>query len=250
MTGARTEVGVLLVAGGGTRLGEAVPKCLVSLAGQTMLRRAVSLLAEAGVEEIVLATGYREDLIREAMHDAPLPFRICTNARWSETQNAVSLALCRREVLGRSFFKLDGDVVFRPEVLERLALAGTDAALSVAVDRGAVLGDEEMKVRADGAHILEFGKGLSPTESAGESIGIERIDASIGARLFDALDRAIAAGRTSVYYEDIYNDLIGEGLAPALVDVSDLPWTEVDTPEDRARAEALLRTGLGAWDAA
>jgi choline kinase len=107
-----------------------------------------------------------------------------------------------------------------------------------------------MKVRADGAHILGFGKGLSPTESAGESIGIERIDASIGARLFDALDRAIAAGRTSVYYEDIYNDLIGEGLAPALVDVSDLPWTEVDTPEDRARAEALLRTGLGAWDAA
>ncbi|RYE80403.1 MAG: hypothetical protein EOO74_02190 [Myxococcales bacterium] len=71
MTTETTEVGVILVAGVGSRLRPLTddrPKALVEVGDETMLGRAVRLLLEHGVRELVLATGYREDAVRAARH--------------------------------------------------------------------------------------------------------------------------------------------------------------------------------------
>ena len=60
--------------------------------------------------------------------------------------------------------------------------------------------------------------------------------------LFDALARASAHGRVDVYYEALYGELITAGVEARLVDVTDLPWTEVDTLDDLAHARGLLIT--------
>ena len=234
----RPETAILLVAGLGRRLGSDLPKCLVPLGdGTTLLQRAAHALASAGVERLVLATGHREEAIAEAARELPLPCELRRNPDYDRTQNAVSLWHCREAVRGEPFYKLDGDVLFRPEVIERLAAC--PAPVAVALDRAASLGDEEMKVLVQDGRIVAFGKGLDPSRAHGETLGIERFDAASGARLFAALEAAVAAGRTDIYYEDVYGDLVAEGIAFAPVDVSDLPWTEVDTPEDLARARSL-----------
>jgi choline kinase len=152
----------------------------------------------------------------------------------------VSLALCREAVADRAFFKLDGDVVFESQVLSRLDACS--AALAVAVDAGRMLDAEAMKVSVVGDEISAFGKGISLADSAGESIGIERIHRDFAGTLFDALDDTIRAGRRDRYYEDVYSDLIAAGKVRATaVAVSDLPWTEVDTFEDLERARGLIR---------
>lgn len=242
-------VAVLLCAGIGSRLRPLTddrPKCLVDVgpdggSGETILGRAVRLLVDAGVREIVCATGYREDAVRRALAGAPVPVSYCPNPAYDRTQNSVSLLLCREAIAGRAFYKLDGDVLFHPDILARLARS--DAALAVAVERRADLGDEEMKVLAEGTRIRAFGKKLDPRSSAGESIGIERVGASMVSSLFDALSRARDAGRTELYYEDVYGELVAGGLDAELVDVTDLAWTEIDTPDDLARARALVRSG-------
>jgi choline kinase len=194
------------------------------------------------VRRLVLATGYRADAIRAALSACPLEVTFCHSPEFASTQNSVSLHLCAGALRGRSFFKLDGDVLFRPEVLARLEAAA--APLVVAVDRRDDLGAEEMKVTADSdGRITAFGKELPPEASAGESIGIERIDAAVSDALFDALARASAAGRVDLYYEAIYAELIATGIDARLVDVSDLPWTEVDTLDDLAHARALVAAG-------
>jgi choline kinase len=239
-----TRTAVILVAGIGSRLRPLTddrPKALVDVGGETILARAVRLLHAHGVERIVLATGYREDSVRRALEGAPVELAFCPNPRFDTTQNAVSLALCEEALGSRSFFKLDGDVVFDGEVLERLD--ASDAPLAMAVDRTRRTDAEAMKFRvADGDRIVELGKHILLDRAAGESIGIERLDAACVQTVFDGLRAAMTAGRTHLYYEDVYSELIDRGrLQAAAVDVGDLPWTEIDDLADLERARALLR---------
>jgi choline kinase len=245
-----TRVAVILAAGIGSRLRPLTddrPKVLVPIGagGETVLSRAVRMLSEHGVERLVIATGYRDDRVIDALRSADLGLELafCKNPRYDSTQNSVSLALCRDAVGGQAFFKLDGDVVFQPEVLARLDRTDPSAAaLAVAVDARRPLDAEAMKVRLGvGRRIAQFGKQIPLAEAAGESIGIERIAASAVEPLFDALDARIAHGQVDLYYEDVYSELIGLAVISAeAVEVGDLPWTEIDTPDDLERARALI----------
>jgi choline kinase len=243
---ARTTTAVILVAGLGARLRPLTddrPKALMDLGGETILGRALRLLSAHGIERVVLATGYREDAVRDAVVCLGLNCEFVRNPAYDSTQNSVSLAACAHALQGRAFFKLDGDVVFQPDVLERLD--ESSAELSVAVDRSRVADEEAMKVRLGGgpsSHVIgAFGKAISLTESGGESIGIERLSARAGSVLFEALAENVQRGRLDAYYEDVYSELIGQGKIVAhAVDVGDLPWTEVDTLEDLQRARALV----------
>ena len=244
----KTTVAVILVAGIGSRLRPITddrPKALVDLGGETILGRTVRLLASYGVRKVILATGYREDAVRIAMQAAPILVEYCRNPEFDRTQNSVSLALCREALGPEAFFKLDGDVVFQRQVLERLDASA--AELAVAVDAGRMVDAEAMKVtlsRPGALEISAFGKGIELAQSAGESIGIERISSACSAKLFPALDAAIAVGETGLYYEDVYSRLIGAGVLRAeAVPVADLPWTEVDDFSDLERARAMVRGG-------
>lgn len=238
----RTRTAVILVAGIGSRLRpltDGIPKALVDVAGSSIVARALLALRRYGVNRLVLATGYREEALRRALEETPLEVVYRRNTEYETTQNSVSLALCRDELAGTAFFKLDGDVLFDPEILTRLD--ENPAAISVAVDRGVVLDAEAMKVKAtaDG-RIVAFGKGIPVQDAAGESIGIERVSPAASAPLFDALDAARSRGETHLYYEDVYGRLIDGGLSASLVDVSGLRWCEVDAPEDLERARTLF----------
>ena len=139
----KTTAAVILVAGIGSRLRPITddrPKALVDLGGETILGRAVRLLAEYGVRKVVLATGYRDEAVQAAMRSAPpaLTIEYCKNPAFDRTQNSVSLALCRSLVGSEAFFKLDGDVVFQrwraqsfkriENVISRAAVIGTARA--------------------------------------------------------------------------------------------------------------------------
>lgn len=235
-----TKTAVILVAGVGERLRPLTndrPKALMELGGETILGRAIRLLTAHGVQEIVLATGYREDQIRRKVQDLGVKIELVPNPEYQSTQNSVSLLACRRALADKSFFKLDGDVVFRSEVLTRLA--NSSAPLSVATDASRSLDEEAMKVRIEAGRIRAFGKHLEQAHA--ETIGVECLSASAGVRVFDAIERAVAAGQKSLYYEDFYSELIrADELDAEAVDVSDLPWAEVDTPEDLERARELV----------
>ena len=244
----KTTSAVILVAGIGSRLRPITddrPKALVDLGGETILGRTVRLLASYGVRKVVLATGYREDAVRAAMQGTPLIVEYCRNPEFDRTQNSVSLALCRSALGSDAFFKLDGDVVFQRQVLERLDASASE--LAVAVDSGRMVDAEAMKVTLSSVapgRIEAFGKGIALARSAGESIGIERIASSVSSTLFDALAQVIAAGETGLYYEDVYSQLIAAGALNAeAVAVSDLPWTEVDDYTDLERARQLVASG-------
>jgi choline kinase len=240
-----TRVAVILAAGIGSRLRPLTddrPKALVSVGDGTILSRAVDALAGAGVERLVVASGYREDALRRALTNAPFEVIYRANPRYDSTQNSVSLALCRDALEGEAFYRLDGDVVFDPEILARLD--AEPASIATMVDFERHLDEEAMKVEigAGSRTIRAFGKGIPLSRSAGESIGIERISGAAAKPLFDALDSAVNAGETQLYYEDVYSRLIAAGMDAVAIDVRGLRWCEIDSAEDLEHARTLFRT--------
>jgi choline kinase len=232
---------IILAAGVGSRLRpltDDIPKCLVSLGSETILARMVRLLTEAGVGELVVSTGFEATKIHGALGRSPIPVRFVHNPDYASTQNVVSLWRALAVIERGAVIKLDGDVVFDGGLLARIMVAPGDA--QVLVDDAEAPPAEAMKVVTEGGFVRRFGKGLDARAAAGESIGIERFNEDSRGVLGAALGRAVAAGRRDVYYEDVYNDLVGEGLAMACVSTQGCAWTEVDDLADLARARTLF----------
>jgi bifunctional UDP-N-acetylglucosamine pyrophosphorylase / glucosamine-1-phosphate N-acetyltransferase len=60
---------IVLAAGKGTRMRSELPKVLVPVAGQPMVRYVLEALRAAGVPRVVVVVGYRADLVREELKD-------------------------------------------------------------------------------------------------------------------------------------------------------------------------------------
>ncbi len=58
---------VIMAAGKGTRMKSELPKVLHEVLGKTMIQRDVDNLKAAGAERIIVITGYRHELVEEAM---------------------------------------------------------------------------------------------------------------------------------------------------------------------------------------
>lgn len=62
---------VLLAAGSASRLGGR-PKCLLELGGVPLIRRQLTALAGAGIDEVVVVTGHHAELVEPAVRDLPV----------------------------------------------------------------------------------------------------------------------------------------------------------------------------------
>ena len=95
----RVRVGaILLAAGEGSRMG-GVPKALIELQGIPLINRQLIALSGAGVDEVVVVTGYRHNLVEPLVEQFPV--RIARNLN-PETGQASSVRL-GLEALGANF---------------------------------------------------------------------------------------------------------------------------------------------------
>ncbi|MDY0000844.1 MAG: phosphocholine cytidylyltransferase family protein [Polyangia bacterium] len=235
---------VILAAGVGSRLRpitDHTPKGLVRVAGRPILDYALEAFYKAGIGEVLVVTGHLHGQIEAHLQGASIPCRTIYNPRFDTANNYYSLLLCEEAVGREAFVKVDSDLVFLPSVLVRLLSAQAD--LSVACDAGVALGEEEMKLQVDEGSGLVTGvsKKLLPAACVGESIGMEVVSAGFSKALFDELRAMDAEGFTDGYYEDAYHRIAQRGGADIrAVDVTGLPWSEIDDASDLERASALF----------
>ena len=122
--------GIILAAGRGARLtggNNDMPKCLVTLDGETLLSRNIRLLRNAGVDEVVVVVGCAADTVRRTCHGV----EFVENARFAQTNSLYSLWLSR-ELLGDGFVVMNCDVLVHPQLVTDLLTARHDDALLIA----------------------------------------------------------------------------------------------------------------------
>jgi choline kinase len=234
---------VILAAGVGTRLKpltDHTPKGLVEVAGTPIIGHSLEAFYRAGIKEAILVTGHLHEQIEAFARQQPLPCTCVYNPRYDTANNYYSLLVAEKALGGEGFVKVDSDLVFRPAVLSRMLSAEAD--LCIGCDPTVQLGAEEMKLLVDEAgQIRGCSKQLDPAACVGESIGMEKIDASFSQTLFDELRAMDGEGFTDAYYEDAYHRLGQRGGNDIrAVDVAGLPWAEIDDAEDLAKANALF----------
>lgn len=231
---------VILAAGYDGRLRPQVdhaPKALLPVAGVPILRRTLTLLLRAGVDQVVIVVGHLHLHIRAAVARwfPHLDVTFVENADHATTSTAASLALAAPHVGARPFFLVDGDVVFDAEVLTRLFDGGPDA---IAVRSVGSLGLEEVKVTADASdRVVALGKDVPIRGAMGESVGIQLLSAATARKLFAAL---AASPHGDAYYEAFLQQLVDDGVALHAVDLGSLYACEIDTPDDLRIADEQL----------
>jgi choline kinase len=242
-------IGLVLAAGAGRRLRphtDHVPKTLLPVAGEvTILDIALRNLAAAGLTDVVVIVGYAAGAIAdraaelERCHGVVL--ELVHNDRAEEWNNAYSLWLAR-EHFGSGVLMVNGDTV-HPASVERAVLGARKpdlaADLILAVDTVKKLGDEEMKVVADGRGLLaRITKQMDPAEAYGEYIGVSLIEPAAAIALADALE-ATWRRDPNLYYEDGFQELADRGGAVVLEPIGEVEWVEVDNHVDLSRAREI-----------
>lgn len=226
---------VILAAGCGKRLGAEArggPKCLLEVGGRTLAAHQLAALAEVGIDDVCLVVGYGAEKVRAELGGR---CHLILNARWAETNSLYSLWLAREWVRGESFV-VNSDVLAHPEVFRRVAAT---PGSSLAYDASSGQDDEHMKVWVEGRVLRGISKCLPPERTSGENVGILRYSRRAGELVLRAAGDLIAGGGDGAWAPAALDRLVPR-LEIHCVDVSDLPWVEIDSATDLTAARETV----------
>jgi len=236
---------IILAAGRGLRLQQAderqMPKCLLQFGGMSLLERHLRILKAAGVEDIVLALGFRHGRVEaelDRLHWLPRP-EIVLNPRFELgsvlTVHTTADAMTR----GGDVLLMDADVLYDERIAAALA-AGDGPANRVLIDRDFEAGDEPVKLCLKEGVPIELRKQLAPDleyDVIGESVGFFRFGPEAARRLAVLVAGYVERDCSHMPHEEAVRDLLRERRhAFEVADVTGAPWIEIDFPTDVIRA--------------
>ncbi len=237
---------LILAAGVGRRLGDAtpehlrMPKAMLDFGGTSLLARHIAILRDVGVGPISVVVGFAAHHVREALAGDKL-ISLLVNQDFREG-SVVSL-WAGRDVLrsGDPVILMDADVLYDRRLMARLI--DSRHADCLLLDREIEPGDEPVKLCVRDGRIVDFRKlPTEPHDWHGESVGFFRFSPGAAMELADRAGAYVADGRRAMEYEEPIRDMIMASAADrfGFEDISGLPWTEIDFPEDVLKAQALL----------
>ena len=247
---------ILLAAGKGERLRpytDDTPKCLMEIAGKTLLDWQISAAKRNGIDEIVVVKGYMADRIPKEPG-----IKYYVNSRY-ETTNMVETLWCAKSEFDGEVIISYSDILYETEVLRELINAEHDINIVVDMDwriywerrfPDPIQDAESLKMNSDGT-IADIGQKISKmSEPQAQYIGLMKFrefgiramkdlyyktknEASSGKKPF-GLDKS---------FEKIFMTDFLQGMIDANYTVYSVPvsrgWLEIDTIQDYKLASLL-----------
>ena len=211
---------IILAAGIGSRLRKKLPKSLIELpSGYTIIANQINLLRSTGINEIIVVSGFKKEVIMEECPDV----LFCYNPFYHITNTSQSLKMAFGIIEEDDVIWLNGDVYLDKDVVQRVI----EKRGNIIAVNNAECGEEEVKYRTDpSGKIVEISKGVIKAE--GEAIGVNKI----GCSDFEVFLESLGECSDEDYFEMGIEIAIRKGVAFQAVDVSDCACVEIDNAED------------------
>lgn len=229
MSAIRTAI--VLAAGAGSRLRELEPyKPLCRVGGRPLIDRAIEGLAQAGIERVIVVTGYGAEIITGHVQSRnwPAEVKIAESPDW-RLPNGVSARAAAPALRGEASLMVMCDHLVDPPLYERVRLAGAGDGLRLGIDRRLghpwVDPEDVTCVRTEDDRILAIGKGLEPHDAYDTGVF------AVAPAFFEALGALEAPSVSEAVLAMAARD------AARVVDCSDLRWIDVDDKAALAKAE-------------
>lgn len=248
---------LILAAGQGTRLRPLTndkPKCLVTLLGESLLERQVSVLKQGGVKRIHIATGYCKEQIEA------LGFETSFNARFADT-NMVETLFSAIDFLKQCYTQGEdliisyGDIVYQIENLHALLESNDEIALMIdkkwedlwRLRLDNPLDDAETLVMNGDGYITELGKKPRDYERIqGQYTGLIKVRAD---RIIDFIDFYHQLDHDEIYDSKDFNNMYMTSFLQLLIDsgwklkavLVNNGWLEIDSVEDIMLYESMAK---------
>ena len=230
---------LILNSGLGRRMGLLTserPKCMTEISvSETILGRQLKLIAAAGIEEVVMTTGYFDEVLVNycKSFNLPLHFTFVNNPLYNETNYIYSI-YCAREYLDDSILLMHGDLVFEASVLDAL-LACPDSCMKVSST--IPLPDKDFKAVVHNGRVDKVG--VEFFNDAMEAQALYKLNREDWKIWLNKIVSFCESGNTNCYAENAFNEISRDCNIYAY-DVKDSLCSEIDTPEDLAIVRSRL----------
>jgi choline kinase len=200
-----------------------------------LIARLADSLAGAGVAEALVVVGYRGELIEAALGSSRGGMRIRYVVNPEYTKGAILSLWAGREAFDDDVLIMDADVLCPDAMIERLVRSPQRNCFLL---DGRVTGSgEEQMLMARGGRVYDISRrAKAGYDVVGESVGFLKVSRDDAPGLLAALEQCLAAGRDRIEHEEAY-PIFMQTHVVGYERVDDLPWTEIDFPEDVERAE-------------
>ena len=223
---------LILNSGLGHRMGDLTkehPKCMTDISTtETILSRQLRLISEAGINEVIMTTGYYNEILASYSLSLgyKLKFSFVLNPIYDKTNYIYSI-YCARELLkNEDILLLHGDLVFEASVLNDL-LNQKDSCMKVSST--IPLPDKDFKAVVENGLVKKVG--VEFFNNAMEAQALYKLNKKDWQLWLDKICDFCEADNCKCYAEVALNLITDKCLIKAL-DVKNHLCSEIDTPED------------------
>ena len=231
---------LILNSGLGHRMGDITkthPKCMTDIpGGETILSRQLRLLNNTGVKDVVITTGYFDQVLIDYCRslNLPLNYTFVKNPVFAETNYIYSI-YCARDVLrDQEILLMHGDLVFEENVLRDIE---DSPVTCMKVSSTLPLPDKDFKAVVKDGRVYKVG--IEFFDSAMECQALYHLKKEQWNLWLDRISEFCESGHRTCYAEAALNE-ITEECAVAALDVKDRLCSEIDNQDDLAVVSARL----------
>lgn len=231
---------LILNSGLGSRMGVLTsehPKCMTEISSrETILSRQLKLIADAGIEDVVMTTGYYDGVLVKYCQslDLPIHFTFVNNPIYDQTNYIYSI-YCAKDYLDDDIILMHGDLVFEDVVFDKV-LASPVSCMTVSSTLP--LPEKDFKAQVVNGMVMKVGVDIF--NEAMEAQALYKLLKDDWKVWLSKIVEFCETDRRKVYAENALNELNGAANIAAL-DVQNMLCAEIDNPEDLAVVSTKLK---------
>lgn len=204
------------------------PKCMTEISDiDTILSRQLKQLKDNNIKDIIITTGYYDQVLIEYCNnlDLGLNIKFVNNPMYKNTNYIYSI-YCAKDCLNDDIVLMHGDLVYENSVLKDIL---NESNSVMTTSSTLPLPEKDFKAVVENNHIIKVG--INYFDNAYAAQPLYKLNKNDWLIWLDSIERFCENGNTGVYAENAFNEVSDKCLIYPY-DVKNRLCNEIDNPED------------------